>query len=31
MTFSNDFLKILGAWQKGWKEDQTIRLHLLKD
>lgn len=28
MTFSNDFLKILGAWQKGWKEDQTVRLQL---
>ncbi|HGE8450573.1 MAG: hypothetical protein E7J62_06120 [Serratia marcescens] len=28
MTFSNDFLKILGAWQKGWKEDQTVRLEL---
>ncbi|MBA0197655.1 hypothetical protein H4F51_13250 [Pectobacterium brasiliense] len=28
MIFSNDFLKILGAWQKGWKEDQAIRLQL---
>lgn len=26
--FSNDFLKILGAWQKGWKEDQAVRLQL---
>lgn len=28
MTFSDDFLKILGAWQKGWKEDQSVRLQL---
>ena len=28
MIFSDDFLKILGAWQNGWKEDQAIRLQL---
>jgi len=26
--FSDNFLKILGAWQKGWKEDQSLRLQL---
>ena len=26
--FSDNFLKILGAWQKGWKENQTVRLEL---
>lgn len=26
--FSEDFLKNLGAWQKGWKEDQFVRLQL---
>lgn len=26
--FSDDFLKALGAWQKGWKEDQSVRLKL---
>src|SRR3989338_5704331 len=28
VMFSDDFLKTLGAWQKGWKEDQSIRLQL---
>lgn len=28
MIFNDDFLKVLGAWQKGWNEDQTIRLQL---
>jgi len=28
MIFSDDFLNILGAWQKGWKEDQAVRLQL---
>lgn len=26
--FSDDFLKILGAWQKGWNEEQSVRLEL---
>ncbi len=26
--FSDEFLKTLGAWQKGWKEDQSVRLQL---
>lgn len=28
MQFNDEFLKILGAWQKGWREDQTVRLQL---
>ncbi|AYV37541.1 hypothetical protein [Aeromonas veronii] len=28
MIFDDDFLKILGAWQKGWKENQNTRLAL---
>jgi hypothetical protein len=28
--FNDNFLKILGAWQKGWKEDQSVRLQLAK-
>ncbi|CCG94593.1 hypothetical protein MARHY1113 [Marinobacter nauticus ATCC 49840] len=28
MSFSDDFLSILGAWQRGWNEDQETRLQL---
>lgn len=28
LIFSDNFLKILGAWQNGWKEDQSLRLQL---
>lgn len=28
MDFSDDFLSILGAWQRGWNEDQSARLRL---
>jgi hypothetical protein len=28
--FNDNFLNILGAWQKGWKEDQSVRLQLAK-
>lgn len=31
MIFSDDLLRILGAWQKGWKEDQAIRLQLAEE
>ncbi|KJF91903.1 MULTISPECIES: hypothetical protein [Vibrionaceae] len=28
MTFTDDFLKALGAWQKGWNEDQSKKAEL---
>ncbi|RBP31095.1 hypothetical protein DET50_106116 [Marinobacter pelagius] len=28
MSFSDDFLNILGAWQRGWSEDQSTRLQI---
>lgn len=28
MRFSDDFLEVLGAWQRGWRENQDVRLEL---